>query len=140
MSEVAYRCDAKLGCGVRCMTDATWRVELLAQPDESNYACDSHIAEFLHFDEINTVRMVGAGIGGDRWLVRGSEAAMLVRAQRYGKNYWPTKQKYHWMVKPWLTACGREITDEWDLIPGAFDRRVVEADGCKQCGIGGDDE
>ena len=59
MTEQRYRCDAKLGGGVQCMTIATWKVELLAQPDESHYACDPHIAEFLNFDQINTVRMVG---------------------------------------------------------------------------------
>jgi len=62
----------------------------------------------------------------------------LVRAQRY-RHWNPIKYKYHWMVKPWLTACGQEVTDEWDLIPGAMDRRDVEQDGCKRCGLAGED-
>ena len=64
---------------------------------------------------------------------------MLVRAQRY-REYWPQKYKYHWMVEPWFTACGRTVTDEWDLIPGAMDRREVEAMGCMQCGLKGEQE
>ncbi len=55
------RCEGKDphvdGFEKRCSIVATWEIGLLNEDNEETYyACDAHIAWFLHFDQVNIVR------------------------------------------------------------------------------------
>ena len=59
---------------------------------------------------------------------------MFVLSRKWSerRGTWVT-YKTHWMVAPWTTACGLDVTDDWVPAKIPHSSHLVSGGACKKC-------